>query len=112
MAFTSEDLARACLRALRMALEAARRHVSGCCSLAPGGSLGIRSYASLAVPSTFPLFASTTKALVDWVPLSTPITSVLIRNRPESDPRISGTYQSFRRQTGVRQDRSFQKREQ
>src|SRR6266852_2376225 len=43
MALTSEALALACRRACRMALAAASRQVCGCCSLAPGGSPGIRS---------------------------------------------------------------------
>ena len=78
MALTSAAAALAWRSARRMAPAVASRQVWGCCSLAPGGRLGIRSYSCAAEARTFPSRASTTRTLVDCVPLSMPSKSVLI----------------------------------
>src|SRR5437867_9236112 len=80
MALTSPARAAASASALRTAFCVASRQVCGCCSLAPGGRLGIKSYGSAEAAMTLPLSAFRTRTLVDCVPLSMPIRSVRIKS--------------------------------
>ncbi len=72
-----EGLICAAFNACNRAFSRASIQVWGSCSLAPGLSPSIIRWAWLPLPRTFPL-KSTIRALVPWVPESTPIAYIIL----------------------------------